>query len=261
MAVTDFASLCGTALGPGDYVTLADALDVLVLRDVPTGLGLLDINRVRRFITLMDALYDEGVRLFIVAAGPATSIFRPDGPEAQNYDEVFAFDRTVSRLMEMQSEEYQARALGARRAASDELRELDNLAALRNAVQPSARANGELPTLTHDDAQALFDAVHISGWQRLSWEELRALLSELRAFTQRRGAHHPTGSDRASDISLSDEEMRAMLKLAGLREDLPGAPGASAAAQGITADELADAVVQRRAVLAWMRAFAGSGAV
>jgi cell division protein ZapE len=60
-------------------------------------------NEARRFVTLIDALYEHKVKL-LAAADAAPPTLYPAG------DGAFEFQRTVSRLMEMQSEDYLARA-------------------------------------------------------------------------------------------------------------------------------------------------------
>ncbi len=114
VARASFAELCGVAVGPADYLTLAQSVSTLIVTDIPI-LTLEHRNEVRRFITLVDALYEHKVRLVAVAAAEPHRLFRPHWPTpepsplekaASHFDEVFAFDRTVSRLIEMQSEEY-----------------------------------------------------------------------------------------------------------------------------------------------------------
>ncbi len=97
-----FADLCSQALGAGDYLYLAKHYHSIVLDDIPV----LDPDRrneAKRFITLIDALYDRHVKLVASAAADATGLYLgEDGREA------FEFDRTVSRLIEMRSEDYLA---------------------------------------------------------------------------------------------------------------------------------------------------------
>ena len=91
-----FWELCGQPLGAADYLALAGAVRVLILEDVPL-LSRSNFNEAKRFVTLIDTLYEAGVRLVASAAD------RPD----QLYVEgagAFEFERTVSRLAEMQSE-------------------------------------------------------------------------------------------------------------------------------------------------------------
>jgi cell division protein ZapE len=96
----DFAALCETPLGPGDYLTLATHFETLVLDAIPR----LDPERfdaARRFITLIDALYDHRVKLIASAASDPDGLY-PEGEGAE------AFRRTASRLIEMQTPEYLA---------------------------------------------------------------------------------------------------------------------------------------------------------
>lgn len=96
VARAGFYDLCGQALGPADYLALADAARVLVLEDIPQ-LGSENFNQARRFVTLIDALYEAKVKLICSAAArPAMLYVEGEGS--------FEFNRTASRLIEMQSE-------------------------------------------------------------------------------------------------------------------------------------------------------------
>ena len=93
IAFIDFASLCAVPLAARDYVAIADRLTGLFITKIPR-LGNEQQNEARRFMWLIDALYDRG--RFIVASA--------DVPMASLYDgEVWAFEfeRTMSRLQEM----------------------------------------------------------------------------------------------------------------------------------------------------------------
>ncbi|MGR3290755.1 MAG: AFG1/ZapE family ATPase, partial [Paracoccaceae bacterium] len=95
VARADFWQLCGAALGAGDYLALADAVRVLILENVPR-LGRSNYNEAKRFVILIDALYEAKVQLVISAA---------DLPERLYVEGTgsFEFERTASRLREMQS--------------------------------------------------------------------------------------------------------------------------------------------------------------
>lgn len=93
-----FAELCGRPLGPSDYLALATLFHTLVLSGVPL-LSPENKDEARRFVTLIDALYEHKVTLICSAAAPPETLY-PTGIGA------FEFQRTVSRLMEMQSEDY-----------------------------------------------------------------------------------------------------------------------------------------------------------
>ncbi len=96
----DFQALCGQPLGAGDFLALATHYQALVLDGVPR-LSPENFDEARRFITLIDALYDHRVKL--VASADAT----PDELYAKG-DGARAFQRTASRLEEMQSADYLA---------------------------------------------------------------------------------------------------------------------------------------------------------
>ncbi len=93
-----FWELCARPLGAADYLALADALRLLVLEDVPR-LGRSNYNEARRFVTLIDALYEARVRLVISAAD------RPERLYVEG-EGTFEFERTASRLNEMQTPDW-----------------------------------------------------------------------------------------------------------------------------------------------------------
>jgi len=93
-----FWELCGRALGPADYLALAAALRVLILDGIPC-LSRANFNEAKRFVTLVDALYEARVRLVASAADvPERLYLEGEG--------VFEFARTASRLREMQSADW-----------------------------------------------------------------------------------------------------------------------------------------------------------
>jgi cell division protein ZapE len=98
----DFDALCRRALGAADYLKLAQRFHTLVLDRIPV-IGASERNEAKRFIILIDALYDMRVKLIASAAGePETLYSGADDAEA------FEFARTASRLFEMRSAEYLA---------------------------------------------------------------------------------------------------------------------------------------------------------
>ncbi len=101
IAWTDFNSLCASALGPKDYICLAEEFHTLILENIPI-LSAEKRNEARRFVTLIDELYEHRVKLIATAAAPPDQLY-PEG------DGSFEFHRTVSRLVEMQSTDYLAR--------------------------------------------------------------------------------------------------------------------------------------------------------
>jgi len=92
---SSFASLCSTALGPNDYLALAEAFHTVFLEDVPK-LTPSRREEARRFVTLIDALYEARTRLIVLAEAEPFRLY-PEG------DGAFEFERTASRLQEMRS--------------------------------------------------------------------------------------------------------------------------------------------------------------
>ncbi|WP_184430984.1 cell division protein ZapE [Roseospira goensis] len=96
-----FDDLCGRPLGAADYLEIASLYDVVVVSGIPR-LGPQDRDRARRFVVLVDALYEHRTALVCGADAPATELY--EAGEGR-----FEFDRTVSRLMEMQAADYLGR--------------------------------------------------------------------------------------------------------------------------------------------------------
>jgi cell division protein ZapE len=95
-----FASLCSVALGPNDYVALADQFHTLFLEDLPR-LTPERREEARRLVILIDALYEAHVRLIVLADAQPAQLY-PAG------DGAFEFERTASRLEEMRSADWLA---------------------------------------------------------------------------------------------------------------------------------------------------------
>ena len=93
-----FDDLCARPLGGADYLALAHAFHTMVIDGVPI-LTPAQRNEARRFMHLIDALYDNRILLIINAAAPPDALY-PKG------DGRFEFARTISRLTEMQSSHY-----------------------------------------------------------------------------------------------------------------------------------------------------------
>lgn len=93
-----FKGLCEQPLGAADYLAIANRLDTVILTDIPK-LSPEKRNEAKRFVTLIDTLYERKVKLIATAAAPPESLY-PEG------DGSFEFARTVSRLNEMQSANY-----------------------------------------------------------------------------------------------------------------------------------------------------------
>ncbi|XP_036438209.1 lactation elevated protein 1 homolog B [Colossoma macropomum] len=125
-----FQELCDQPLGASDYLEIARRFDTVIIRNVPRlKVGLK--NQVRRLITLIDIFYDQKVRVVMLAEAPLHCLFVGgplSGEEERDRlmldelgltneswkrltlftaeEEIFAFQRTLSRLTEMQTEQY-----------------------------------------------------------------------------------------------------------------------------------------------------------
>ncbi|MFI3156217.1 MAG: cell division protein ZapE [Methylococcaceae bacterium] len=98
VALSTFDELCMQPLGPADYLEIGNRFDVVILADIPK-LSREKRNEAKRFVTLIDALYEHKVKLICTAEVPAQQLYTEG-------DGSFEFERTVSRLIDMQSESY-----------------------------------------------------------------------------------------------------------------------------------------------------------
>ncbi len=125
----DFQELCGRPLWTNDYLKLAQVFHTVFIRHIPV-LTRKQRSEARRFITLVDTFYDHRVRVVASGAAPYWQIFQAEEATAEERleenrvliddlnmksteasifsgeEELFAFDRTVSRLTEMQTKDY-----------------------------------------------------------------------------------------------------------------------------------------------------------
>lgn len=97
----DFVELCDGPRSQNDYIELAREYHSVILSNVPA-LGRATDDQARRFVNLVDEFYDRQVKLVISAERPLAEIYSTGKLD-------FEFQRTVSRLLEMQSREYLAR--------------------------------------------------------------------------------------------------------------------------------------------------------
>ncbi|MBO9517339.1 MAG: AFG1 family ATPase [Porphyrobacter sp.] len=104
VAVFSFKRLCGEARGASDYLAVARTYHTVIVVGIPI-MGPEMRNEAARFVTLIDALYENKVKLLASAAAEPEGLY-PVG------DGRFEFDRTVSRLKEMQSADYMAEGHG-----------------------------------------------------------------------------------------------------------------------------------------------------
>ena len=97
----DFMALCSGPRSQEDYIEIARNYQSVIVSDIPV-LDSLHEDEARRLIALVDEVYDRNVNLIVSAAAPPVELYRGDRV-------AFQFERTASRLIEMQSEEYLAR--------------------------------------------------------------------------------------------------------------------------------------------------------
>ncbi|KEP69680.1 ATPase [Thioclava dalianensis] len=97
-----FWDLCAKPLGPADYLAVAGAVRALLIDDIPL-LSATNFNEAKRFVTLIDALYEGKVRLICSAADTPERLY----VEGEG---TFEFERTASRLREMQGADWGAEA-------------------------------------------------------------------------------------------------------------------------------------------------------
>ncbi len=100
VAVFSFKRLCAEARGAADYLAIAHCYHTVILVGIPR-MGPENRNEAARFVTLIDALYEANVKLLVAAAASPEELYEAG-------DGRFEFERTISRLMEMQSAEYMA---------------------------------------------------------------------------------------------------------------------------------------------------------
>jgi cell division protein ZapE len=100
VARASFTRLCADTLGPADYLRLACAFQTVILENVPQ-MGPDKRNEAKRFVTLIDALYETRTKLIMSAAVEPSALYKKGAG-------AFEFERTASRLIEMRSEAYLA---------------------------------------------------------------------------------------------------------------------------------------------------------
>lgn len=124
-----FEELCERPLGASDYLEISKTFDTVIVRNIPQ-FSLAKRTQVRRFITLIDNFYDFKVRIICSASVPISSLFLYQHQDSESdqsrvlmddlglsqeaaglsmftgEEEIFAFQRTISRLTEMQTEQY-----------------------------------------------------------------------------------------------------------------------------------------------------------
>lgn len=96
----DFIAICDGPRGPTDYIEIARQFQTVLIGNVPQ-MGEDQNDQARRFIALVDEFYDRNVKLIMTAAAPVSGLYQGKRLQA-------SFERTISRLIEMQSRDYLA---------------------------------------------------------------------------------------------------------------------------------------------------------
>ncbi len=104
VAVFSFKRLCGEPRGAADYLAIARRFHTIIVVGIPK-MGPENRNEAARFVTLIDALYEHKVKLLAAADAEPARLYRAG-------EGAFEFERTASRLEEMQSEDYLAAGHG-----------------------------------------------------------------------------------------------------------------------------------------------------
>lgn len=104
VAVFSFKRLCANPLGSADYLAIARTYHTVIMVAIPQ-FNEQNNDEAKRFVTFIDALYEHGVKFLCSAATPPQSLYLGG-------DVGFEFERTISRLMEMQSEKYLTKGHG-----------------------------------------------------------------------------------------------------------------------------------------------------
>lgn len=198
----NFRDLCDKPLGAADYLAVAAAFHTVFISDVPK-LTLQERDQVRRFITLIDALYDNQTKVILTADRDPITLFEVSEAERADgtFDEVFAWDRTVSRLTEMQSTKYlseAARTMGGSdflnqfnvRSLSDEdmkemwMRydgddsgELD-MSELRHMLEDLLEKQRGHRNLSDDAFEACADTIDLNKDGKVSYDEFETYLKD-----------------------------------------------------------------------------------
>lgn len=107
IAMFAFEDLCQKALGAADYLVIGQQFSTVFVYSIPQ-MNIATLNWLRRFITFVDTMYELKVTLILQTQAPSLQemFVLEDVKDHYSQDEVFAFDRTLSRLEEMKSTSY-----------------------------------------------------------------------------------------------------------------------------------------------------------
>lgn len=184
----DFKDLCDKPMGSADYLAIGHAFHTIFIANIPA-MTLQERDQVRRFITCIDALYECHTKVLCTADLDPIKLFYVSDADRQTSvaDEIFAWDRTVSRLMEMQSMKY----------LTDVSQNLD-------AEQFLGQFN--LRQVSNEDMVQLWRRYDKEGADEINMTELRFLLEDI---TEIKKGHR----------NVSDEVFNACVEIIDLNKD------------------------------------------
>jgi predicted ATPase len=156
-----FKDLCDRPLAAADYLAIANAFHTVFVSDIPQ-LTMQERDQVRRFIVMIDSFYERHTKLVCTADNDPQDLFFVTEEERKTSvaDEIFAWDRTVSRLIEMQSVKY----------LSEQARTLDSEQFL---------GQFNLHSLTEDDLADMWRRYDADDSGEIDDSELRSMLEDL----------------------------------------------------------------------------------
>lgn len=162
----DFKDLCDKPLGAADYFAICSAFHTVFVANIPR-LTTQERDQVRRLITMIDSFYERHTKLVCTAGKDALTLFEVTEEEKKNsaFDEVFAWDRTASRLTEMQSVEY----------LSEWARDMQGEQFL---------TQYELTTLSDDDITDMWIRYDKDGSGAIDFDECRIMFEDVMEVTQ-----------------------------------------------------------------------------
>eukprot|EP00406_Dinophysis_acuminata_P073293 CAMPEP_0179243954 /NCGR_PEP_ID=MMETSP0797-20121207/17808_1 /TAXON_ID=47934 /ORGANISM="Dinophysis acuminata, Strain DAEP01" /LENGTH=576 /DNA_ID=CAMNT_0020951455 /DNA_START=83 /DNA_END=1814 /DNA_ORIENTATION=+ len=212
----NFADLCDRALGAHDYINIAKGFHTVFIDQIPP-LSLQERDQVRRFITLIDAFYEFRTKLVFISERKSHEIFSIDpsvDKKTAVQDEIFAWDRTVSRITEMSSIDYL-------RAHSQKL--------------PYTEFWGQMD-LSHFTDEEIDEAWHrydVDDSGELDSEEMKVLLLEVKKYQEKK-EHVDLSPSEFTDVwnafdndldgTIDKDEFRSFVKKYSLKHVPPVAP-------------------------------------
>jgi len=166
IAMFSFEDLCQKALGAADYLVIGQQFSTVFVSSIPQ-MDIPTINWLRRFITFVDTMYELKVTLILQTQAPSLQdIFvLDDDKDSYTQDEVFAFDRTLSRLEEMKSSTYlSSKWLGAAQAGLPRIDDDDFSAEQAAAAAAPVKTSLILQPSLADSPTSFHEPISLSHW-------------------------------------------------------------------------------------------------